>query len=446
MNYAPQKNIYSKMKKIILYIIVFNIILLVNCTKKQGTGDIGGQIYGKVTLEEEENYSNIDIVLRNSDTEEIIREYTTTENGSYEFTDLEEGNYQLEFSSNRDDYENKFIKNLQIVGNRRIPIPETQLRIYTIIEDDDITEDTVWKKVESPYYIDSRVTVNEGVILTIEPGTEMKFDRFGELNVQGMLKAIGADGDTIVFTSSNANPEIGDWIGIYIVFSFNSVLEYTKVEYADIGIKNEESFAQITNCRILFCGVGIFSFRTEGEIIMNNIIKFNDKGIYLRSCKDFHIENTLLGNFLYDIDIRNSLGNNNIFNNEFRGDNGIRFLRDESFFNNIHDNIFYNKKISIQLIADSYAVIKNNNFETSQYFVYSDFYAGYTSHGAVWTLFQDEEDIDATENWWGMVNPSSIENKIWDQNDNVGEYSQYIFGYVVFEPFLYSENTEAGPK
>ena len=105
-----------------------------------------------------------------------------------------------------------------------------------------------------PYRIGSSLTAGALVVentavggtfstLTIEPGVTLRFKKGGEVIVEtfasenpagGALVAVGTAAKPIVFTSAEATPAAGDWVGI----SFNSVprsvdkVAFARVDYA----------------------------------------------------------------------------------------------------------------------------------------------------------------------------------------------------------------------
>lgn len=93
---------------------------------------------------------------------------------------------------------------------------------------------------------DLRVDVPMGqpaVTLTIEPGVTMRFKKGGVLKVavaasanpaRGSLVAAGTAGKPIVFTSDEAAPAAGDWLGLWFgdVPTATSKLDQVRVEYA----------------------------------------------------------------------------------------------------------------------------------------------------------------------------------------------------------------------
>jgi len=94
-------------------------------------------------------------------------------------------------------------------------------------------------------------------VLTIEPGVTLAFpktDRDSALYVQhssndpvdapaGALVAVGTQSKPIVFTSSEAAPAAGDWIGVWFdAFDDQDRMEYVRVEYAG-GETGTDSFS-----------------------------------------------------------------------------------------------------------------------------------------------------------------------------------------------------------
>lgn len=98
--------------------------------------------------------------------------------------------------------------------------------------------------------VNGDITVEKGVTLSIEPGTRIVIrankDRLQtgndrervELVVHGTLIANGESGEgRIRFTSSRANPQMGDWYGLILKsLSDKSVLKHVTVEYGYKGV------------------------------------------------------------------------------------------------------------------------------------------------------------------------------------------------------------------
>ena len=74
-----------------------------------------------------------------------------------------------------------------------------------------IIADTTWAFTNSPYIVTADVQVSAGVTLTIEPGVLVKFGRGRLLQVDGTLIARGTPDRSIIFSSSQSSPRLGDW-------------------------------------------------------------------------------------------------------------------------------------------------------------------------------------------------------------------------------------------
>jgi len=85
----------------------------------------------------------------------------------------------------------------------------------------------------------------QNVTLTLEAGVTLKFERastkptlvtFGDLgqtmNKNAALVVHGTPGDSVLFTSGEANPAPGDWAGIWLATSSGSQLNHVVIEYA----------------------------------------------------------------------------------------------------------------------------------------------------------------------------------------------------------------------
>lgn len=111
------------------------------------------------------------------------------------------------------------------------------------------TTSTIWTKENSPYIITDTVYVDYDETLIIEPGTIIKFERYGALIVNGTLKAEGNKKDSIIFTSASENKYIS-WQGIHFDnCSDNSILKYCIVEYGgEFCIVVTNSSPTISHC------------------------------------------------------------------------------------------------------------------------------------------------------------------------------------------------------
>ena len=98
-----------------------------------------------------------------------------------------------------------------------------------------------WDLAGSPYLVQGDIEIPDDSTLVIEPGVVVEFQGHYELNIQGMLLAIGTESDTIHFTVNDTtgfhNPDtnLGGWEGIKIIdpdtTNDSTKIIYCKLEY-----------------------------------------------------------------------------------------------------------------------------------------------------------------------------------------------------------------------
>lgn len=156
--------------------------------------------------------------------------------------------------------------------------------IPTEVKNGTLAHDETWSGVVQ---VTGTVIVPEGVTLTIEPGTIIRFAHNREkeylltlnnyfdwpkpaLHVRGTLISIGSPDNLIIFTSDALEPRGADWRGI-ILNSMSSrpantsIIKYSIIEYAHKSI--------------------MLAMGPQSPVIVeNNIIRFADQ-ITLKSCK-----------------------------------------------------------------------------------------------------------------------------------------------------------------
>ena len=110
-----------------------------------------------------------------------------------------------------------------------------------------IAADTTWSPTECPsgYIITGNVLVQQGITLSILPGTTIKFDPNPTLTIEGKLVARGTADSPITFTANSATPTPGAWKGLTFNtssvdstfdgagnYTGGSIIQYAVVEYA----------------------------------------------------------------------------------------------------------------------------------------------------------------------------------------------------------------------
>ena len=165
------------------------------------------------------------------------------------------------------------------------------------------------------YIVTGNVLVDEGVTLTIEPGTRIQFCPEKYLRIDGCLVAIGTEDSMIVFTSNAQNPAPGDWYGIRFtdksrdaIFDANgnylsgSIVNYVEIEFGSgISISDASPYIEYNfihdNYGVQGTGVessgGITLVSSSTSRVEHNLIRNNSNsrggGIYLYNCNGIPI-------------------------------------------------------------------------------------------------------------------------------------------------------------
>lgn len=113
-----------------------------------------------------------------------------------------------------------------------------------------VIANTTWSPATcAAYTATGNIIVNEGVTLTIAPGTIIRFDPGMGMTIRGTLKAVGTEGSHITFTSNAGSPAPADWSGIFfdttsasagLDAAYNyvsgSIIQFSTIEYATDAI------------------------------------------------------------------------------------------------------------------------------------------------------------------------------------------------------------------
>jgi parallel beta-helix repeat protein len=290
-----------------------------------------------------------------------------------------------------------------------------------------ITGDVRWTKAGSPYIITSDVEVVRGARLTIEPGVVVRFkpnlaDQKGirpfdmEVAVHGTLEAVGADNDTIFFTSDAVEPQWTDWAGIIVVDRQARVtLSQVAVEFAHTGVQVQEGRLDISRSAIRYCNEkGINVIRGSARIVKNYITGIGNysgtgKGINLIASPDVEVES----NFVIGAQTGMSCERGShakITNNLFSLCKLYGLTVTSSNPQIIRNNITQNE-FGLALFGGSAPKVRDNNiFENGSYDLKIDQYKMGPNNEPV--------EIDVSGNWWGYLVNEIISDKVEDAYDN----------------------------
>lgn len=267
------------------------------------------------------------------------------------------------------------------------------------LNDTVIDHDTTWS---GRVKIAGRVVVGRGVTLNIRPGTVVSFvrrdlnaDGIGdaELRILGRLIAKGTVRKPVCFRSAARNPKPGDWAYILVYAASGiAILDHCTIEHAFTGLQVHFSQAVVTN--------SIFRKNTEG-------IRFGRGELTI---EHNHISNNHFG-------IRHTrLEGAVLIRYNFITNNDIGIFHVPSNQNVINFGDTYESR---DTVAPVQPVVKFNHLGSNRRYAYA---------------LGDRQgyDIDVSDNWWGIVSESKIEELIYDRRRDPS------LGRVRFKPALSS--------
>ena len=144
----------------------------------------------------------------------------------------------------------------------------------------DITVDTVWNPMGSPYMIKADVTVKTGATLRIMPGTDVKFATACSLLTEGTgkVEANGRADGRIVFTSGKATPAIGDWVEV--TSGVRGVFHNCTFSYGNLGLHLSD-FASVVDSNFTFVATAIAVKNAQDASVRLCEVNGNALGIWL---------------------------------------------------------------------------------------------------------------------------------------------------------------------
>ncbi|QNK77751.1 right-handed parallel beta-helix repeat-containing protein [Winogradskyella sp. PAMC22761] len=230
---------------------------------------------------------------------------------------------------------------------------------------------------DNTYFVIGDIIIPSGQTLNIEAGTEIKFDGYYSLIVNGTLSAVGTENNNIIFTSISSTPLNNDWNQI----KFNSTSTSSEINYCIIEYGHQTDFAE----------TGFIEINGEVAIENSKIRNSNGPGIKvaLNYSGDVMINGNEIRNCNYGI-YNSGIGEALITNNRIFDINTI----------GVYENIY-----------DSQTIISNN-------IIYNCNYSGISSHTDITIerniVFNNGEGILV-----GGGAPNIINNTIFSNIDGI---------------------------
>lgn len=128
----------------------------------------------------------------------------------------------------------------------------------------------IWQKEDNPHIIKNNFTVSWEDKLTIKEGCIIEFEKNCSLVVEGMLFAIGNEGDKINFIASSSDRY---WKGIEFRNNGRGIIEYCKIKYSKEGIfaNGMKNYLIINNTEISNSLSAIYLLNSSVNFSISNI-------------------------------------------------------------------------------------------------------------------------------------------------------------------------------
>lgn len=122
-----------------------------------------------------------------------------------------------------------------------------------------------WTPAGSPYIVTGNLVIFDGVHITIEAGTEIRFNTDASIELRGTMESNGQQFNEITFTSNASSPFMGDWDGIKVIGTTNPLgqgdqltMRWTNFLFASVCVDLDVAYHGpyiFENCRFLYNAV-----------------------------------------------------------------------------------------------------------------------------------------------------------------------------------------------
>jgi alpha-tubulin suppressor-like RCC1 family protein len=341
-----------------------------------------------------------------------------------------------------------------------------------------ISQNTIWKRSNSPYKINGNTLISTAASLYIEPGVEILFAKDVALQVQGSIYCLGMADNKITIKGQTADK----WA--YLQINNQTANNKTYIDNTEISNANKSIYAikgeniVVKNSVVENCSTGIESLLSnlilDSSKLENNVIGYIGGGNIVNSVISNNTNKGISNTNSYNLTITNSIIDKNGYSGisgNFTADNCIVSNNDYGISSEYCDFTIKNSKIisNSRGINNNYynCTIENciieNNLYYAVYLVGSSYLTkqikGCTiaNNGGYGIIVQSSNAVvnynNIYNNTLGNVNANSgnssanlnFKNNYWGTTDNseIGSkindfFDYYNYPIVNFEPYLSS--------
>ena len=334
-----------------------------------------------------------------------------------------------------------------------VTISHASKQATTVYNETVFTEDVTWR---GSILVKGFVVVAPHATLRIEPGTVVRFaaaaaQQLPNLVVQGRIHAAGISDRPILMTSERLNPPSGAWGGLVLLSTEKrNLLEHCNIEYAETGIDmrfskltlksvtitqaktallSHDGVLQLTDCNVSDSEIGLDVHNSEFDGKDTTISScrfgsvFSKSGVVLASLKILNNQQT--GFAADDCRIK-------ITDGEFNG-NALGARINDSEGQIIMSRFQKNRQIALHLSGSRIKIQRCLLAENSQDALRTEdglaliLNNAFTNNGGYNLYNAGLEAVGARQNWWGGVDQSRADQKIYDHavDNHVGTVDIY---------------------